>query len=347
MSELYPAARNILKHGGVFVPSPLALDENLRMMEQQQRLLTLYYIRSGACAVIPGAHTGEFANGDLELYDRWLQIIRDMTAQYGAGNMLLMAAVGGQDARKMAEQAAENGYDLVMIAPTAFSGLSEDEVVELFRDIATIIPTFGFELQRAIPGAYPFTPNLWRQLFDIVCGAKGASFDTYRSLTMLESAAASKRRDELVLLTGNDDRIVADLAGVYGFPGGSVRYSGGLLGHTATDTHAAIRWMTQVMKHRDGDDWDFPLSYNALAHAVNRCNMALFDAANNFANSVWGVKKRLTDLGLMPAPRCFHETGSHTLSDDIAQVYGEYPDITDDVFVQENLDDWKRETGTT
>ena len=58
----------ILREGRMFVPSPLALSPELTLDEKYQRLLTLYYIRSGAAAVIPGAHTGEFTLGDLDIF---------------------------------------------------------------------------------------------------------------------------------------------------------------------------------------------------------------------------------------------------------------------------------------
>ena len=54
--RLSSSAQLKLQSGGVFVPSPLALDERKQVLEQYQRLLTLYYIKSGAKAVIPGAH---------------------------------------------------------------------------------------------------------------------------------------------------------------------------------------------------------------------------------------------------------------------------------------------------
>ncbi|MBS0000639.1 MAG: hypothetical protein KFF73_16785, partial [Cyclobacteriaceae bacterium] len=62
----------ILQRGKIFVPSPLALNERLVHDETYQRLLTLYYIRAGAAAVIPGAHTGEFSLGDLDIFRNWL-----------------------------------------------------------------------------------------------------------------------------------------------------------------------------------------------------------------------------------------------------------------------------------
>ena len=117
-------ASQILKIGGVFVPSPLALNENNIPHASYQRLLTLYYIKAGAKAVIPGAHTGEFALNDLQVYADWLRLVKEMTISYGKG-MLLMAAIGGDDALKQAELSAKLGYDIVMVAPTAFQGKKE------------------------------------------------------------------------------------------------------------------------------------------------------------------------------------------------------------------------------
>ncbi len=338
-----------MKAGGVWVPSPLALDAGHRMIEHRQRLLTLYYVRSGARAVIPGAHTGEFAGGDLDLYDRWLGLVAEVVGRCGGADMFLMAAVGGPDARRQAEMAARHGYDVVMVAPTAFAGLPEEGVVRAFRDIASVVPTFGFELQRAIPGSREFTADLWDAIFEVACGAKGASFDTYRSQRMLEAAARSGRREELVLATGNDDRIVSDLSGLFPFRVGGrevvMRYDAGLLGHFATDTHVAVRWAADVMAARDGAPWAPPIERPALAHLVNMCNGALFDALNDFENSVWGVKVRLTQLGLLEEPHCFSETGRPGQPEAIRAAYAAHPMLSDDEFVAEHLDEWKREVG--
>jgi hypothetical protein len=337
-----------LRRPGAWVPSPLALDRDGRMLEDWQRLLTLYYIHSGASTIIPGAHTGEFAGGDLDLYERWLGLVREMVREHGRG-MFLMAAVGGETARQQARLAAENGFHLIMVAPTAFSELDDDGVVRLMQDLAAMIPVFGFELQRAIPGSRPYSPQLWERLFEFVVGAKGASFDTYRSQVMLGAAARSERRDELVLATGNDDRIVHDLSGVFPFRTDGqwvrVKYGAGLLGHFATDTRAAVRWSRAVMKHRDGAEWDLSVPRAELAHLVNMCNGALFDALNDFENSVWGVKSRLTQLGLLPAPFCFEETGRDGLDARIRRVYDAHPVVSDDEFVRTNLSRWKRQVG--
>ena len=341
---------NILKEGGVLVPSPLALNENIEVMEDFQRLLTLYYIKSGAKAVIPGAHTGEFSLNNIKVFERWLLWVKEMTAEYGK-DMMLMAAIGGKDALKQAELAAQYEYDIVLVAPTAFAGKDHDGVMTLLEDISSIIPTFAFELQRAIPGSYSFTPELWKDIFKIVYGGKGASFDTYRSLVMLEAAATSQNLSSLSLYTGNDDRIVSDLLGEYSFTTDnktiSVQYDGGLLGHFATDTHAVVGWVNSILQKRKTCEWSFELSEKELSHAVNRCNSVLFDALGNFENSVWGVKYRLTSLGLLPAPICESETGRKGQAENIDKVYGEYPMLCDNDFVKENIDWMKKEVGIT
>ncbi len=348
MVELSGVILSRLKQGGVFVPSPLALDEDLKMDEAYQRLLTLYYIKSGAAAVIPGAHTGEFALNNLDIYKRWLSLIKEMVLEYGENN-ILMAAAGGANVMKQVELAALYDYDLVMIAPTAFSGKSVEEAVKVIRDIAEIIPAFAFELQQAIPGAYKYNLELWERIFEVTYGAKGASFNTYRSIVMLEAAARSERKDQLALFTGNDDRIVTDLLGHYRFKVDKksikVKYHGGLLGHFATDTHAAVQWVSRIFEKRESGEWFFPLSEWDLAHAVNRCNMALFDALGNFENSVWGVKYRLYSLGLLPGPYCRDEKGRSGQAEEIDMIYNEYPEITDNDFIKETIDGLRKEVG--
>jgi len=351
MSELASfsnSALSILKNGGVFVPSPLAMDERKKPDELYQRLLTLYYITSGAKAVIPGAHTGEFALNNLKVFSYWLELVKLMTQDYGK-DMLLMAAIGGEYVLKQAEISAELGYDIVMVAPTAFKGKSEKGVINLLLEIASIIPTYGFELQRAIPGSYTFSKSLWSEIFDITYGAKGASFDSYRSINMLQAAATSSRKNKLTMLTGNDDRIVSDLFGIFNFHGNqgetSIQYDGGLLGHFATDTHAVVNWVNEILNSRKSNEWIFPISKERLAHAVNHCNMVLFDALGNFENSVWGVKYRLTSMGLLPGPYCSTETGSTGQAAEIDGVYGSYPILTDNEFLKENLDWMKKEVG--
>ena len=124
-----------------------------------------------------------------------------------------------------------------------------------------------------------------------------------------------------------------------------MKYDAALCGHFATDTRAAVRWVDAVLRHREGEPWSLPVSREALAHRVNMCNGALFDALNGFRNSVWGVKRRLTALGLLPAPNCFHEAGRPGMHDRISRLYSAHPVLNDEEFLREELEDMKREVG--
>jgi len=338
-----------IRKGGVWIPSPLALDKDRKPSEKWQRLLTLYYIRAGARAIIPGAHTGEFSGGNIEVYRYWLELIKEMVAQYGTEGMFLMSAISGKSYMKQAELAATHGYDIVMLAPTAFTKKNDDEVVQIFKDVASVIPVFGFELQKLVPGSREFNYRLWERIFSITYGAKSASFNTYRAQVMLEAAANSRRREKLVLVTGNDDRIVSDLGGVFPFKVGSkvikVGYSGGLLGHFATDTFSAVKWSGAVLEAKEGKEWRLAVSEKELAHIVNMCNGALFDARTDFASSVWGVKYRLYSLGLLPGPYCFHENGRRGLAGEIDRAYSVDPVISDREYLSNNLMSMKTEAG--
>ena len=75
------------------------------------------------------------------------------------------------------------------------------------------------------------------------------------------------------------------------------------------------------------------------------CNGALFDARMDFANSVWGVKYRLTSLGLLPGPYCFHENGRQGLAEEIDRAYAFHPVISDRAFLSGTLASMKREVG--
>ena len=103
----------------------------------------MYYIKSGAKAVIPGAHTGEFSLNNSEIFEGWLGIVKDMTAAHGE-DMILMAAIGGDTALRQAELAAKHKYDIVMVAPTAFRGLDHDGVVDLMNDHCLYHPDVRF-----------------------------------------------------------------------------------------------------------------------------------------------------------------------------------------------------------
>jgi hypothetical protein len=261
--------------------------------------------------------------------------------------MLLMSMVHDM---KHVELSAEHGYDAVVVSPKCFKGLEDDyrKQIRRAREIAQTMPVYGFYLQKRA-GGIEYPREFWDAFFEFGYGAKLAPFDRYRTLTALEAAAASKRRMRLTLVTGNDDHIVGDLIRDYTFKGRTVCFEGGLLGHYATDTHAAVGWTQAAREYRSGKGrWPYGVPVTQVLDAVTLCNMALFDAfPNGFRNGTWGVKYRLVSLGLLDAPWCFEQKGDERIEAVIDGRYdGEYRDVVSDrTYVRDNLAAWKREAG--
>ncbi len=370
---LSPLVLEKMRVADVMVPAPLAVDDQGNLLEDQQKLLTRYYLEAGAATVIPGAHTGQFARGDIGLYTRWLELNSEVVDTWGNSERVFkMAAVGGTRAFEMLRAATASGYDIVLVAPTAFIDsqgrkLSEGDTLKMLAEMAEEAPLYGFYLQEAV-GGQEFSGEFWSGLFEIAYGAKAAAFSRARTDVMMHAAVTSARLDELVMVTGNDDYIVGDLLKTWYDPGDktrSVRFSGGLLGHFASDTHAAAGMVRRVKKYRDaevsaGQSWP-SAEMLTLAGAVTAMNHALFDIAElpgspPFECCVIGVEHRLRHLGVLHEPtdiRWFGpdgavrvENGRPGLEQEIAIEYSSRPELTDDKFVDlEKIQQWKQEMG--
>src|SRR3989338_3131 len=189
IAQISPGALQNMRNGGVYVPATLMIDGNLRFLEGWKTLQTIYWLESGASTVIPGAHTGQFALGDIQLYKQWLDLTRKVMEESSQKDRLFyMAAVSGENAMNMAKAAAEKGYDLVMVAPSAFKSKSEEDSIAYLRQMAEIIPIFGFYLQEKV-GGREFSEKFWNRLYEFAVGAKIAPFDRQRTDVAMNAAA--------------------------------------------------------------------------------------------------------------------------------------------------------------
>ena len=73
-------------------------------------------------------------------------------------------------------------------------------------------------------------------------------------------------------------------------------------------------------------------------------NAALFDVAHNFHGCIAGINEVLARQGLLAGRWCLdpHEDLSPGQADEITRVARDYPQLTDDAFIAEHLDDWMR-----
>ena len=228
-----------------------------------------------------------------------------------------------------------------MVSMGGLSNLTEDQLIERTRAIASVIPIFGFYLQPAVGGRL-LSYRFWREFVDIpnVYAIKVAAFNRYQTLDVVRAVCESDRRDHVALYTGNDDNIVADLLTPYRFNvnGNSVekKFVGGLLGHWAVWTKAAVDLLDKIKS--------LPRIHsveNLLADGitVTDMNAAIFDAANSFKGCIPGINEILRRQGLLAGNWCLnpHEQLSPGQMGEIDRVIKSYPEFTDDEFVRNFL----------
>jgi len=317
--------------GQVIPAHPLALDEARRLDEPCQRGLTRYYVDAGAGGIAVGVHTTQFAIRDPR--HGLLQPVLELaatTAREAAGvanrTVALIAGACGrtEQALREATLARELGYHAVLLSLAAWHDASDAEVLQHCREVAAVLPLFGFYLQPAVGGRV-LDYEFWRAFAEIenVVAIKIAPFDRYRTLDVVRAVADSGRRD-VALYTGNDDSIVTDLLTRFPFGPDGMRIVGGLLGQWAVWTRRAVEMLEAIKRERDGaqlsSDW---MRYAA---ALTDANSAIFDARNRFAGCIPGIHEVLMRQGLMRGTWCLDpaERLSPGQREEIERVMGGY-----------------------
>jgi dihydrodipicolinate synthase/N-acetylneuraminate lyase len=341
-----------LQAGQVIPAHPLALTARRTLDERRQRALTRYYVDAGAGGIAVGVHTTQFAirHPHHGLFRPVLELAAETAREARATNpgpfALIAGAVGDtRQAVGEAEIAAALGYDVVLLSLGAMAQATDAELIRHCRAVADVLPLFGFYLQPAVGGrvlSYAF----WREFAEIrgAWAIKIAPFSRYRTLDVVR-AVADSGRDDLVLYTGNDDSIVPDLLTPFPVaPGGrrAVRHiMGGLLGQWAVWTRTAVRLLERVRAARGGA---IDASWLEESAALTDANGAIFDAAHDFAGCIPGIHEVLRRQGLLEGAWCLDptETLSAGQAAELDRVSRQYPQLTDDQFVRENLDRWTR-----
>ena len=338
-----------LLHKGTVIPAhPLVLGENRDLDEERQRRLTRYYMASGAGGVAVGVHTTQFEIRKPEV--NLLETVLRLTAEeIGEAQLtypfVKVAGVVGPtpNALNEAALAVKYGYDLGLVSLGGLSDYSETDLIEHIRAVSEIIPVFGFYLQPAVGGRI-LSFNFWKQFVEIpnIHAIKVAAFNRYQTLDVVRAVCNSARRNQIALYTGNDDNIVADLLTPYRFKvNGELvekRFVGGLLGHWAVWTKKATELLAEIKRclANNGEGMD-----NLLAKgiAVIDMNEVIFDARNSFHGCIPGIHEVLRRQKLLEGRWCLNpkEELSTGQLEEIERVYQQYPELTDDAFVERFL----------
>jgi dihydrodipicolinate synthase/N-acetylneuraminate lyase len=341
-----------LRSGLVIPAHPLALTEQRRLDERRQHALTRYYHAAGAGGVAVGVHTTQFEIREPQhgLFKPVLKLAAETIAacdKASGRQTVRIAGICGPTAQAVAEAqfARETGYHAGLLSLSALRTADDDALLEHCRTVAREIPLMGFYLQPAVGGrVLPF--NFWRRFAEIpnVIAIKIAPFNRYQTLDVVRAVAEAGRAGEVALYTGNDDSIVTDLLTEYAVPTATgevqLRIVGGLLGHWACWTQAAVKLLDECKVARTRGN--VPARLLTLAAQVTDCNAAFFDAANGFAGCIAGIHEVLRRQELMTNTLCLNprEQLSPGQREEINRVWRAYPHLNDDEFVRQNLEPW-------
>ena len=332
---------------GLVIPAhPLALTAERRLDERRQVALTRYYCDAGAGGVAVGVHTTQFAIRSAGLLEPVLRlaagVVREREAARGR-RLVKVAGVVGPTAQAVAEAglARDLGYDLGLLSLGALREATTEELLAHCRQVAEVLPLFGFYLQPAVGGRV-LDEAFWRRFLEIgpVAAIKVAPFNRYHTLDVVRALAASGRSGEVALYTGNDDSIVADLLSRFELGSPPVRFAGGLLGQWAAWTRRAVELLQEIKECRRTGQGAFDLL--ALGQQLTDANAALFDARHGFAGCIAGIHEVLRRQGLLAGRWCLdpREDLSPGQAEEIDRVLRAYPHLSDDEFVAENLARW-------
>ncbi len=347
-------ALNNLREGTVIPATPLALTEARKLDENGLRLLMNYYLNSGVGGIATAVHTTQFEirKPEIALFEPVLSIVSSEVDKFEKETGKVIVKVAGvcgstEQAVTEAELAKKYGYDAVLLSPGGLNHLSEDEMIERTRAVASVMPVIAFYLQTSVGGRV-FSYNYWERVCAIpnVVAIKCASFNRYTTLDVVRAAATSERSDEITLYTGNDDNIVIDLLTKYVFDNNGEkvekRFEGGLLGHWSVWTSKVVELFGKIKNEREKESISSEML--SLAAAVTDANSAFFDTAHGFKGCIAGLHEVLRRQGLMKNILCLdpNETLSDGQAEQIDRVYTAYPELCDDAFVAANIDAWKK-----
>lgn len=348
------ALRTHLAIGHVIPAHPLALTSARVVDERHQRALTRYYIAAGAGGMAVGVHTTGFRIHDdsVGLYEPVLQLAQETASRALSThprNFVRVAGVVGGTPQAIREGviAIKLGYHCGLLSLGAWRNATDAEIIAHCKRVAEVIPLFGFYLQPAVGGRL-LGYNFWREFAEIpnVVAIKVAPFNRYATLDVVRAVSDSGRRD-IALYTGNDDAIVADLvtdASANTEGTNSPHFVGGLLGQWAVWTHSATQLLNEIRDWRSSGSSTMPREWLTHGAALTQANAAIFDVQNNFVGCLPGILEVLRVQGLVQSTCTLDalEQLSPGQAVAIEEMKKRHPELTDDAFVAEHIDEWLR-----
>ena len=218
------------------------------------------------------------------------------------------------------------------------------------RAVGEVLPVIGFYLQPAVGGRV-LSRDFWQRFaaLDLRRRHQGRAVRPLSDARRAARRGAIGTRRQIALYTGNDNNILGDLLSPYALTvgaetGGCCASSAGCSVSSRCGRRVAARLCSPEPSERRGDA-------NALARAaaldgqLTDANAAIFDVANDFHGCIAGHQR-----GARAARACSPAAGA-SIRTRICRpdrptrstaLPSDYPHLTDDRFVAENLDRWLR-----
>ncbi len=347
--------RRHLLTGHVIPAHPLALTSSRMMDERHQKALTRYYVAAGAGGIAVGVHTTGFPihDGDVGLYRPVLELAAETaTAALSVSPrpFIRVAGLVGDTAQALREArtAMDLGYHCGLLSLGTWRDSTDAEIIAHCRRVSEAIPLFGFYLQPAV-GGRRLGHTFWREFAQIanVVAVKIAPFDRYATLDVVRAVIEAGRED-IALYTGNDDSIIPDLVTDFRIMNDGrpiTRYfPGGLLGQWAVWTSRAVAMLNDIKSWREGGSTALPSEWLTRGASLTAANAVIFDAANAYRGCIPGILEVLRLRGLVRGTWTLDaaEQLSPGQAGEIARLSMLHPELADDAFVEEHIDDFLR-----
>ncbi|NQU42625.1 dihydrodipicolinate synthase family protein [bacterium] len=347
VQDISPSLLENIRRGVVIPAMPLALDADRRLSPKHQKALVRYYVDAGAGGIAVGVHSTQFEirDPDVGLFEPVLRLASAEIDAWSKGRKILkIAGVCGPTEQALREVAfaRKQGYHAGLLSLAALSHGTIPQLIDHCQAVAEVLPLIGFYLQPAVGGRV-LSFDFWRRFAEIenVLAIKIAPFNRYQTLDVIRAVCDAGREKDIVLYTGNDDNIVADLLTPWRIGDKRVRIAGGLLGHWCVWTKKAVELLADIHAVNHADQ-PIPPWMLTLGAEVTDCNAVFFDVTNGFAGCIPGIHEVLRRQGLLPGTWCLNpkEALSPGQSEEIDRVYQAYPHLNDDAFVRENRERW-------
>lgn len=339
--------------GGVIPAMPLALRADRSFDPRRQKVLIRYYLDAGVSGIAVGVHSTQFEirDPDVGLFEPVLSLASEAVDEWcrrRGGGVLKIAGCTGPTPQAVAEAelAEELGFHACLASLRALNENSLDDLVAHCRAVSEVIPVIGFYLQPAVGGRV-LPVEFWRRFaeLDNVLGIKIAAFNRYQTFDVVRAVCEASRESDIILYTGNDDSIVADLLTEYRIEtqGGTkrVRIKGGLLGQWGFWTRKAVELLQEIRSAVEGRE-GIPPRLLTIGAQITDVNAAVFDPLHGFRGCISGIHEILRRQGLFEGTWCINpaEALSPGQAEEISRVYASYPHLNDDEFVQSHLGEW-------